>query len=197
MLPIRSNRRVVRFIIALVATVVAGIAACTSRIGDGISDPKPAVAIRSASVNPAQPYFEFQVTKEAQQIPGTGTLHYPDALRSAHVNGEVLVQFVVDSSGKVELESFRVLKSNHELFTQAVKTFLSSMRFSPAQVQGKRVKQLVQWPFVFAIPASDSSAPSAGSTDQPHFEFQVEKQVRQIPGTGTLRYPDALRAANG
>ena len=196
MLPIRSNRRGVRFIIALVATVVAGIAACTSRIGDGITGPKPAVAIRSADVNPAQPYFEFQVTKEAQQIPGTGTLHYPDALRSAHVNGEVLVQFVVDSSGKVELESFRVLKSNHELFTQAVRTFLSTMRFSPAQVQGKRVKQLVQWPFFFASPTSDSLASSAGSTNQPYFEFQVEKQVRQIPGTGTLRYPDALRAAN-
>src|SRR6476469_9801128 len=30
--------------------------------------------------------------------------------------------------------------------------------------------------------------------DQPYFEFQVEKQVQQIPATGNLRYPDMLRS---
>jgi protein TonB len=44
-----------------------------------------------------------------------------------------------------------VLKSSHELFTQAVKNALPNMRFYPAEVGGKKVKQLVQQPFTFSL----------------------------------------------
>ena len=102
-------------------------------------------------VNTDQPYFEFQVEKQVQQIPGTGNLRYPDMLRSANVEGEVLAQFVVDAEGRYEAGSFKVLKSSHELFTQAVKNALPNMRFYPAEVGGKKVKQLVQQPFTFSL----------------------------------------------
>ncbi|MBA3343456.1 MAG: TonB family protein [Gemmatimonadaceae bacterium] len=32
-------------------------------------------------------------------------------------------------------------------------------------------------------------------SDEPYFDFQVEKPVAQIPGTGAPRYPDALRSS--
>ena len=38
------------------------------------------------------------------------------------------------------------------LFTQAVKSVLPRMRFSPAQIGGKPVNQLVQQSFQFAVP---------------------------------------------
>lgn len=98
-----------------------------------------------------QPYFEFQVEKQVQQIPGTGNLRYPDMLRSANVEGEVLAQFVVDADGRYEAGTFKVLKSSHELFTQAVKNALPNMRFYAAEVGGKKVKQLVQQPFTFSL----------------------------------------------
>ncbi len=106
-------------------------------------------------VNTDQPYFEFQVEKQVQQIPGTGNLRYPDMLRSANVEGEVLAQFVVDADGRYEAGSFKVLKSSHELFTQAVKNALPNMRFYPAEVGGKKVKQLVQQPFTFSLQKSE------------------------------------------
>ena len=102
-------------------------------------------------VNTDQPYFEFQVEKQVQQIPGTGNLRYPDMLRSANVEGEVLAQFIVDADGRYEAGSFKVIKSTHELFTQAVKNALPNMRFYPAEVGGKKVKQLVQQPFTFSL----------------------------------------------
>ena len=37
------------------------------------------------------------------------------------------------------------------LFTQAVKNALPNMRFYPAEVGGKKVKQLVQQPFTFSL----------------------------------------------
>ena len=65
--------------------------------------------------------------------------------------GEMISQFVVDADGRYEPGSFKVLKSSHELFTQAVKNALPNMRFYPAEVGGKKVKQLVQQPFTFSL----------------------------------------------
>jgi periplasmic protein TonB len=108
----------------------------------------------TAPVNSDQPFFEFQVEKQVQQIPGSGNLRYPDMLRSANVEGEVLAQFVVDTSGKYESGTFKVLKSSHDLFTAAVKNALPTMRFYPAEVGGRKVKQLVQQPFTFSLAKS-------------------------------------------
>ncbi len=98
-----------------------------------------------------QTYFEFQVEKQVSGIPGTVNLRYPDMLRSANVEGEVLVQFVVDTTGRADLREFKVLKSSHDLFTNAVKTALVQMRFYPAEIGGRKVKQLVQQPFNFTL----------------------------------------------
>src|SRR6266480_1521625 len=98
-----------------------------------------------------QPYFEFQVEKQVAQIPGSGSPRYPDMLRSANVEGEVLAQFVVDTTGRAEMNTFKTLKSSHDLFTNAVKAALVNMRFYPAEVGGRKVKQLVQMPFVFGL----------------------------------------------
>lgn len=103
------------------------------------------------TVNTDQPYFEFQVEKQVQQIPGTGNLRYPDMLRSANVEGEVLAQFVVDENGRFEPGTFKVIKSSHDLFTQAVKNALPNMRFYAAEIGGRKVKQLVQQPFTFSL----------------------------------------------
>lgn len=98
-----------------------------------------------------QTYFEFQVEKQVSSVPGTVNLRYPDMLRSANVEGEVLVQFVVDTTGRADLSQFKVLKTSHELFTNSVKNALSQMRFYPAEIGGRKVKQLVQQPFNFTL----------------------------------------------
>ena len=197
MLPIRSNRRRSKIAVALVASVVAGIAACTSRISGGSAGPTPVVTSNSSDVNLDQTYFEFQVTKQVQQIPGTGNIRYPEALRAANVQGEILAQFVVDASGQFVPGSFQMLRSSHDLFTQAVSSALPTMKFSPAEVRGTKVKQLVQQPFTFSLtPSADAPGTLPVNPDQPYFEFQVTKSARQIPGSGRLHYPDELRSAN-
>jgi periplasmic protein TonB len=102
-------------------------------------------------VNQDQPYFEFQVEKPVVGAPGSSQPRYPDILRQAGVEGEVLAQFVVDTTGRAEAGSFKVLKSSHDLFAQSVRSALPSMRFIPAEVGGRKVKQLVQQPFAFTI----------------------------------------------
>jgi protein TonB len=98
-----------------------------------------------------QPYFEFQVEKQVAAMPGQSPPRYPDMLRSANVEGEVLAQFVVDTTGRAEMNTYKVLKSSHDLFTNSVKQALANMHFYPAEVGGRKVKQLVQMPFVFSL----------------------------------------------
>jgi protein TonB len=99
-----------------------------------------------------QTYFEFQVEKPAEMLQESPKPKYPSVLESSGIAGEVQAQFVVSSSGKADLESFKVLKSTNELFTQAVKSVLPRMKFSPAMIGGKPVNQLVQQSFQFAVP---------------------------------------------
>lgn len=104
--------------------------------------------------NADQAYFEFQVEKQVAPMPNNAAPRYPDMLRSANVEGEVLAQFVVDTLGRAEMQTFKVLKSSHDLFTNSVKAALSNMRFYPAEVGGRKVKQLVQMPFQFTLTKS-------------------------------------------
>ena len=99
-----------------------------------------------------QTYFEFQVEKPAEMLQDSPKPRYPSVLESSGISGEVQCQFVVRSDGKADMDSFKVLKSTNELFTQAVKNVLPRMHFSPAQIGGKPVNQLVQQSFQFAVP---------------------------------------------
>ena len=63
----------------------------------------------------------------------------------------MLAQFVVDTTGRVEVATFKVIRKSHDLFEAAVRSALPQMRFLAAEVGGRKVKQLVQQPFVFAL----------------------------------------------
>lgn len=98
-----------------------------------------------------QTYFEYQVEKPVMAVPGSPSPRYPDILKSAGVEGEVIVSFQVDTTGRAIPSTLTIMKSTHELFAAAVRTALPSMRFLPAEIGGKKVRQLVQQPFVFNI----------------------------------------------
>jgi protein TonB len=104
-----------------------------------------------AVVQTDQPYFDFQVEKPVVPAPGTAGPSYPDMLRSAGIEGTVLAQFVVDTTGRAEMNTFKVLKSDNDLFSTSVKNYLGRARFLPAEVGGRKVKQLVQQPFQFSL----------------------------------------------
>ncbi|MEJ7810462.1 MAG: energy transducer TonB [Gemmatimonadaceae bacterium] len=101
--------------------------------------------------NNDQPYFEFQVEKPVLPREGNSAPRYPEILRSANVAGDVQAQFVVDTTGRAQMNTFKALSSSHELFTSAVKAALPQMRFYPAETGGRKVKQLVQQTFKFSV----------------------------------------------
>ena len=96
------------------------------------------------------PYMEFQVEKPVEKIGGEAP-EYPLSLRDNGVTGKVLAQFVVGENGRYEGGTLKILESSNPAFSAAVKDALPRMRFSAAQIGGKKVSQLVQMPFVFNL----------------------------------------------
>lgn len=105
----------------------------------------------SQSVPYGSPFRADQVDRQVGLISGVRPPAYPEALRSAGIEGKVLVEFVVDERGQPVQGSIRVVQSDHDLFTDAVRVALRRQRFTPAEVGGKKVSQLVQMPFVFTL----------------------------------------------
>jgi protein TonB len=98
-----------------------------------------------------QIYLESQVEKPVMPLQGSASPRYPEVLKAAGIQGEVIAAFVVDTTGRADPASFKVVTATNDLFGAAVRTALPGMRFLPAEIGGKKVKQQVQQPFVFTI----------------------------------------------
>ena len=187
-----SSTRLVRTTVIGGALVAAGaLAVACSLQSDTATAPKPPGNRAALLANANTTFFEFQVDQPAEVSPGDppATVQYPDILRTAGITGDVLAQFVVRRDGSVDMSTFKVLRSSHQLFTQAVMNAITNMRFTPARITGRPVKQLVQMPFQFHLGANrDTVAP------KPFTEFKLGKQALPLPSNQPARYPDELRA---
>jgi TonB family protein len=84
---------------------------------------------------------------------------YPPTLLAKNIEGRTVVQFIVDTLGRVDTVSFRILETTHAEFARAVRDVLPAMRFAPAVTASRKVRQLVQQPFLFRIlPPSQTTA---------------------------------------
>jgi TonB family protein len=78
-------------------------------------------------------------------------LGFPPALYAAGVKGLVVAEFVVDTAGQVEDGTLGIVSSTAAPFTEAVRVALETAAYVPAVKDGRRVRQLVQQPFEFAV----------------------------------------------
>ena len=117
-------------------------------------DPKSAVSTDpgrgTPNVTEGAPMEERFVDKVVIALPGTEP-RYPSMLQSAGVEGDVRAQFVVDTLGRVERGSVRVLATTHDLFAAAVRDALARARFKPAEAGGHKVRQLAEQTFTFRL----------------------------------------------
>jgi TonB family protein len=100
---------------------------------------------------PGAAYFAEQVDVVVSIAKGSPVPAYPTALRPMGIDGSARFRFIVDSTGRVEVSSVEKVQATHEAFAIAVRNTLGRMRFTPAQVNGKAVRQLVELPFVFRV----------------------------------------------
>jgi protein TonB len=96
-------------------------------------------------------FSAWEVEKAVVPLSGNPKPAYPSMLQSAHVDGEVLAQFVVDTTGRVDMSTFRAIQATDQLFVQSVRRALAEWKFLPAEVEGVKVRQLVQMPLTFKV----------------------------------------------
>ena len=139
----------------------------TGPIIDGIPDPLPDVGGNgllsdsdvietgtgqtSLSGVPGGPMSAATVDKPAMALPGNPLPVFPGMLRTAGIEGSVTTRFVIDTSGRVEQGTVVVMRSDHELFSSAVRAALVRSQFMPAEAGGRKVRMLVEQRFDFAI----------------------------------------------
>jgi TonB family protein len=215
-----STRRLARVTIyGGSALAVAALAFACSLQSDTTS-PKAA----PIAVTDHQTFQEFQVEKPAALLPGNVAPAYPQQLRLANVEGKLLTRFVVDTTGRPIVETVRVVERSDDRFVPSVREAIPNLRFSPADVGGKKVKQLVEMPFTFTLNkdaadgsntsvdfsvrqiqprkagATVGSVPSSGPRPtlpkDVYFDYQVERPASPLPGNTSPRYPTELRKAN-
>ena len=91
------------------------------------------------------------VDREVMPLATNPVPRYPAALRAAGIEGSVSARFVVDTTGRVIMESVIVDAADHPLFAAAVIEALRRSRFRAAELRGRKVPQLVAQPFLFVI----------------------------------------------
>ena len=95
-------------------------------------------------------YLEAQVDDPPQLI-SAGPQLYPPAMRAAQIPGVVAMQFVVDTLGRVEPNSMRVLSSTNKAFEEPTRQMLLKSLYKPGKVRGTPVRVLVQQKINFTL----------------------------------------------
>ena len=136
--------------------------------GSGTARPGPrSYAQGDLPFGPAARLFDttftmFEVDATVERYPGSGAPVYPTELADAGVEGVVRATYVVDTMGRVDTTTIRIMSSDHPLFTASVQTALGEMRFRPAKRRGQPVRQLVEQRFRFQVGRSAQIAAHAG-----------------------------------
>ncbi len=96
-------------------------------------------------------FSSLNVDSEVTRYAGSAAPEYPEELLRTGVEGSVLAEFVVDTTGRVDLATVRIMESSDPRFQASVEAALTGMLFRAAWRQDHRVRQLVRQRFSFHV----------------------------------------------
>ncbi|MCC6927699.1 MAG: TonB family protein [Gemmatimonadaceae bacterium] len=109
----------------------------------------------------------LQVDSAAARYDDSAAPPYPPRMLEKRIEGSVGIQYVVDTTGAADIASIVILSATHPDFAESVKHTLPEMRFRPAVMNGRKVRQLVQQMFAFKIDTTMLAA-QAKKQDRKH-----------------------------
>jgi protein TonB len=78
-------------------------------------------------------------------------LRYPEVLRQAGIEGDVMVEAVLDTLGNVERGSLRITRGAHALFEAEARAVVAASRYRPGRMAERAVRVRIQVPVRFAL----------------------------------------------
>jgi len=122
-------------------------------------------------------FSQLEVDSTVARYPGSAAPAYPEEMLKQGVQGSVVTQYVVDTTGFADTSSLKIMSTTHQEFAEAVRAALPYMRFSPAKVGSKKVRQLVEQEFSFKIEQAASQTPSTqASAKRPELDKPSQRQ---------------------
>lgn len=97
-----------------------------------------------------QVYAEAIVEEKPEFLSGPLPV-FPELLKQARIQGRVMVQAVIDTTGRAEANTVKIIASPNPGFDQPAKTALLRTLFRPARVHGRAVRVLIQLPYDFKL----------------------------------------------
>lgn len=145
--------------------MLAGLVACAK--------PKaPDASPATAPISQIALFYAPEGAQPAQPLPFNGSPRYPDTLRRSRVEGAVIAQYVIDTTGTVLPGSLKIVQTSDTLFANALRDAIDGFRFAPATLNGRKIRQLVEHPVYFdmvdgAAKQARSPQPRAVATTDP------------------------------
>lgn len=88
---------------------------------------------------------------ERPEVVSRPPLDYPPILRHAGLQGRVIVQAVIDTLGRAEPASLKIIERPSPGFEQSARDYVLHTVFRPARVKGRAVRVLIRIPIDYKI----------------------------------------------
>jgi hypothetical protein len=102
-------------------------------------------------------FSQIEVDSAASRYEWSAAPVFPPSLLAMKQEGFVRAEWVVDEQGVADTTTLRIVEATHPEFAKAVRDALPFMRFRPARIGERTVRQLVQQPFYFRVAVADTS----------------------------------------
>ena len=96
-------------------------------------------------------YGEAEV-QERPRLTSGPPVTYPASLLLSRISGRVVLEAVIDTTGRVEDGTLRVIESSDARFNQAAKDYARAARFTPGRIAGRAVRVRFEMPVEFKLP---------------------------------------------
>ncbi|MFQ5702451.1 MAG: TonB family protein [Gemmatimonadales bacterium] len=106
--------------------------------------------VEDGPIDLAQVFNEAVVDEPPVRI-SSPPLEYPRTMQRAGIEGMVLLQGVVDTTGHIEPKSMVVVRADQKAFEAPAKQLLRRSLFRPGRVRGRPVRVLIQLPIQFSL----------------------------------------------
>jgi protein TonB len=123
-------------------------------------------------------FTQLEVDSIVARYPGSAAPAYPIEMLKQGVQGSVTTQYIVDTTGFADTTSLHILRTTNPEFSEAVRVALPFMRFFPAKVGTKKVRQLVEQEFSFKIEqaANQTTSATQASAKKPELDKPIQAQ---------------------
>ncbi len=104
----------------------------------------------------ASEIYSDAVVEEKPALLSAPPTTYPEILRQAGIKGRVMLYAVIDTTGRVEPNSVKVLKSPSPAFNEPTKQWVLKALFRPARVHGHAVRVFISLPVDYSFGSATS-----------------------------------------